>query len=163
MPQLRQMCAIDEHTLWATAAAWGSLSTVQTQRLYMLFSGYGKYAFPMPIPPHRDAISSALLYQMQRALAETNLGRWAELMQASILFWPFTKLPSLRTIRRKAHTNEWYVHIPPPQYVIYVCLSTCVQALYMSDRQARAQSRDCANTIQTHVRQPTVQHFTSCC
>ena len=52
MPQVRQMC--EGHTLWATTSAWESLSTTQTQRLYMLFSGYGKCTFPMPVPPHRD-------------------------------------------------------------------------------------------------------------
>ena len=131
MPQLRQICTIEGHMLWATTSAWEYLSTIQTQRLYMLFSEHGKCAFPVPIPPHRDTIFSALLYQMQRALAETNLGRWAELMQASIPFWPFTKPPSLRTIWRKAHTNEWHVHLPPPQHVICVCVNLRTCAVYV--------------------------------
>ena len=67
----------------------------------MLFQEYGtSYLAPPPPPPHREAILAALQYQMHRALGDTNLGQWAELMQASIPFWPYTALPSLRAVRR---------------------------------------------------------------
>ena len=68
---------------------------------------------------------------MKRAPRNTNLGWWAELMQASIPYWPYSPLPSLRTVRRKAHTNEWYVHVPPPHYVVYVCINLRTGMLYV--------------------------------
>ena len=59
------------------------------------------------------------------------MGRWAELMQASIPFWPYTALPSLRTVRRKVHSNAWFVHVPPPHFVIYVCINLRTGAVYV--------------------------------
>ena len=97
----------------------------------MLFQEYGTSYLAHTHPPHREAILAALQYQMHRALGDTNLGRWAELMQASIPFWPYTTLPSLRTVRRKAHTNAWFVHVPPPHFVIYVCINLRTGAVYV--------------------------------
>ena len=98
-------------------------------------------------PPHREAILAALQYQMHRSLSDTNLGRWAELMQASIPFWPYSTLPSLRTVRRKAHTNAWFVHVPPPNFVIYVCINLRTGAVYVGQT---GQSPDLAITQTPH-------------
>ena len=87
-------------------------------------------AYPPP-PPHREAILAALQYQMHRALGDTNLGRWAQLMQASIPFWPYTTLSSVRAVRSKVHTNAWFIHVPPPHFVIYVCINLRTGAAHL--------------------------------
>ena len=71
-------------------------------------------------PTARCSIMCALRYQMQRALGAVNLGRWAELMQASIPYLPHDTLPTLRLICRKAHTSDWCVHVPPPGFLKYI-------------------------------------------
>ena len=105
MQQFCKVCAVQEHVLWAPTAALRNTGPTQAQRLHLLFQEYGKSCLTYTPPPHREAILAALQHQMHRALGDTNLGRWAELMQASIPFWPYSTLPSLRTVRRKAHTN----------------------------------------------------------
>ena len=68
---------------------------------------------------------------MKLALQAVNLGRWADLMQASIPHWPYTSLPALRVLRRKSHVGEWYVHVPSPAFLVHVCVNLRTGAVYV--------------------------------
>ena len=52
-------------------------------------------------------------------------------MQARIPYWPYTSLPALHVIRGKSHVGEWYVHVPPPPFLVYVCVKLRTSAVYI--------------------------------
>ena len=52
-------------------------------------------------------------------------------MHASVAFWPYLSLPSLRTVWRKSHVAEWLLNVPPPAFVVYVCINLHTGSLYI--------------------------------
>ena len=51
-------------------------------------------------------------------------------MQANIPYRPYTSLPALQMVRRKPHVGEWYVHVPTPAFLVYVCINFRTSAVY---------------------------------
>ena len=129
--ELHLVTCIKIFELHATPTTLQTLSSVKRQRLTLLFVEYGTWSLQSSEPAHRGHILKAIMYQMRYALNETNLGRWAEILQASIPYWPYLTLPSLRMVRRKAYMDVWYVHVSPPHFVIYVCINLCTGAMYV--------------------------------
>ena len=128
---LRCFGSIQDFELRCTASAFLSLSPVQHLRLSLLFDEYGKCHMRYVHPPHSKHIFWGLQFQMKSALQAVNLGRWAGLMQTSIPYWPYTSLPALRVLRRKSHVGEWYVHVPPLAFLVYVCVNLRSGAVYI--------------------------------
>ena len=131
LDDLRCFGSIQDFELRCTVSAFLSLSPVQHLRLSLLFDEYGKCHMRYVHPPQSKHIFWGLQFQMKSALQAVNLGRWADLMQASIPYWPYTSLPALRVLRRKSHVGEWYVHVPPPAFLVYVCVNLRTGAVYV--------------------------------
>ena len=98
--------------LWYNAAARQRLTSVQHRRLCALFHEYGTAHIPYPEPLHATHILLALRIQIQRALADTNLGKWAQLLQYIIPYWPYKQHPALRLLRRKAYQELALERLP---------------------------------------------------
>ena len=91
----------------------------------------------MPEPPHARHILLSLRVQIQRTLADTNLGKWAQLLQYSVPYWPYKQHPALRLLRRKSFTGSWHLNVSPPHFVIYVCVNLRTGADHTNTRQQR--------------------------
>ena len=133
LPDLHCFGTAYKFALLCTAPALSALSGSHHQRLTLLFKEHGTCNHLVATPPHSDHFFRRLLFQMKQALRDTNLGRWARLMQSSTPFGPCTTLPSLRTIRRKAHTVDcqWFVHVPPPTFLVYACINSWTGSMYL--------------------------------
>ena len=141
MPKLTHISTVKGFGLWATVAACMALSTVQHRQLHF----FRIWNMPPATPriSTKESIFHALMCQIKCVLHDTSLGRWAKLMPASVPYWPYSTLPSLRTVRCKAHTNAWYVHVQPPEYVIYVCVN--LRKGSMLDKQPTVPYNDSRN------------------
>ena len=64
-------------------------------------------------------------------LADTTLGKWAQLLQYSVPYWPYKQHPTLRLLRQKSFTGTWHLNVSPPHFIIYVCVNLRTGAVYV--------------------------------
>ena len=76
--------------LWYNEAARQCLTAMQHQRLFALFQKYGTAQVPMPETPRARHILVSLRVPIERALADTALGKWAQRLQYSVPYRPYT-------------------------------------------------------------------------
>ena len=72
--------------LWGTSVVISDPTETQLRRLTLTFREYTVSLVTAPQPGHRIHIFQGLMFQIKRALADVKMGRWAELLQASIPF-----------------------------------------------------------------------------
>ena len=106
---------------WALLVSGGAISAcdeIQLWRIHLLLDDMGTSYITTPIAPQSSLLCRAITMQMQMqvALDEKNLGRWAELMQFRTRYLPFGRHPSLTMAHRLSHVHHWWVAVTPPKY-----------------------------------------------
>ena len=79
--------------LWTSDAAIRACDEIQIMRIRLSLQGEVGTVLPWPTLPEGPLVLRALTLQMQAALEDKNLGRWAELMQERTRYLPFSILP----------------------------------------------------------------------
>ena len=79
---------------WALLASSGAIrqcDEIQLWRIHLLLDDLGTSFLSPPIAPQSTLLCRAITMQMQVALDDKNLGRWAELMQIRTRYLPFER------------------------------------------------------------------------
>ena len=80
-------------TLIALDTATRDCDEAQLWRIHLLFAELGSSYISPPKPAHSTLVCRAITMQMQVALDEKNLGRWAELIQIRTRHLPLERHP----------------------------------------------------------------------
>ena len=92
---------------------------------------YGTCFLPRPEKPRRTATCSALTRQIQFALDDKNLGKWALLQQCRVPWLPYDRHKGLREARRLSYVHSWYISVTPPSHLVYVVFHLYLSVLYV--------------------------------
>jgi hypothetical protein len=109
-------------TVWhllGSQEAQRSVDETQILRIHLILQEAGHISLSIPRIPEVPLVLRALTIQMQAALDNKNLGRWAELMQARNRYLPISTLPVPPCTGNGQETESCtpLVHFPdaPPQ------------------------------------------------
>ena len=117
--------------LFTSAWAVDDIDELQCFRLRLTLSEYGTCFLPRLEKPRRTATCSALTRQMQFALDDKNLGKWAMLQQCRVPWLPYDRHKGLREARRLSYVPSWYVGVTPPSHLVYVVFHLYLSVVYV--------------------------------
>ena len=121
-------------TVWhllGSQEAQRSVDETQILRIHLILQEAGHSSLSIPRIPETPLVLRALTIQMQTALYNKNLGRWAELMQARNRYLPFLSHPALAMARRLSHVHRWFISLTPPRNVVYLVYNIWLQVVYI--------------------------------
>ena len=117
--------------LFAPHSAVSDIDELQCFRLWLTLSEYGTCFLPRLEKPRRTTTCSALSRQMQFALDDKNLGKWALLQQCRIPWLPYDRHKGLHEARRFCYVHSWYNTVTPPSHLVHVLFHTYLSVLYI--------------------------------
>ena len=117
--------------LFTSEAAVTDIDELQCFRLLLVLSEYGTCFLSRMDKPRRTATCCALTRQMQFALADKNLDKWALLQQCRIPWLPYDRHKGLREARRVSYVHSWYIRVTPPSHLVYVVSHLYLSILYI--------------------------------
>ena len=121
-------------TVWhllGSQEAQGSVDELQILRIHLILQEAGHSSLSIPRIPEAPLVLRALTIQMQTALDNKNLGRWAQLMQARNRYLPFLSHPALAMARRLSHVHRWFISLTPPRNVVYLVYNIWLQVVHI--------------------------------
>ena len=122
-------------TMWylhATCQALEKATPLQKLRIYTHFRIQHKGRCGLWSPPqYQQLLCNSCSQAIQHADSESNLGRWAELLEYRIPHLPFQRNPLLRMIRASSHIHSWSLSTRVHSHVIYVIFHVHLFCLYI--------------------------------
>ena len=121
-------------TLWylhATREALEKTTPLQKLRIYTHFRIQHKGRCRLwSTSEYHQLLCNSYSQAIQNADSESNLGRWAELLEYRIPHLPFQRNPLLRMIRASSHIHNWSLSTLVHGHVVYVIFHVHLFCLY---------------------------------
>ena len=107
-------------SLFTSSEALSHIDTIQTLRILLCLDEYGRTCLPLPCPPKRHAICNAITIQMQGALQNKNIGKWAQLLQKRVQFLPYSTHKGPKEVHRIRYVHRWFLDVTPTKFLCFL-------------------------------------------
>ena len=118
--------------LHTTRAALSATTSLQRLRVHALFKDQKKGRSSLwAASDYQQLLCNAYTRAIRTADRDSNLGRWAALLEFCITHLPYQKNPLLLMIRACSHIHQWSVATPVSGHMIYIVFHVHLFCLYI--------------------------------